>query len=67
MNWYRILTARVKKIASVTFFVNDSHKIAQPKDLLGLSSELANFFYYNSKGIEDFTTNLVQILLVHDV
>tara|TARA_B100000614_G_scaffold262903_1_gene299959 strand:- start:118581 stop:119501 length:921 start_codon:yes stop_codon:yes gene_type:complete len=52
MNWYRILTARVKKIASVTFFVNDSHKIAQPKDLLGLSSELANFFYYNSKSNE---------------
>jgi len=49
MNWYRILTARVKKIASVTFFVNDSHKIAQPKNLLDLCHDLSNFFYHGSK------------------
>jgi len=39
MNWF-------KKIASVTFSISDSHKIAQPMDLMNIASDLVEFVFF---------------------
>jgi len=49
-NWYvNLKFAQFEKVASVTFFVADSHKIAQPKNILDLAHEFTNWSYYGSK------------------
>jgi len=42
MNWF-------KKIASVTFWIEDSDKISQPMNLLDICSDISNFIYYEAK------------------
>ena len=42
MNWF-------KKIASVTFWIDDTDKISQPMNLLDICEDIKNFIYYEAK------------------
>lgn len=49
-SWYKYFKKIASlKTASVTFSLEDSWRIAQPKNLLNLCSDFINFIYYNKK------------------
>ena len=42
MNWFK----KTASVTSVTFSISDSHKIAQPMDLMNISSDLVEFIFF---------------------
>jgi len=50
MNWYKKTT----KFASISFYIEDSHKVAQPTNLLEICFDITKFIYYvkNLKGLK---------------
>ena len=55
MNWYhRLKTSSWLKSASVTFFLDEAYRIAQPKDMLSLCTEMSNFFRKNGLTTQTF-------------
>jgi hypothetical protein len=62
MNWYKLYKSASLKQASITFDLEDSWKIAQPRDLLGLSRDFLNFIHYEAKLANDqFQPNFMNI------
>lgn len=54
MNWYKLIKfSHFLKTASVTFSINDSHRISQPKDLMKLCQDLSIFIHYKAKMIDE--------------
>ena len=49
MKWYQLYKLSALKMASITFSLQDSHKIAQPMTLMNLSSDLVNSIWYKYK------------------
>ena len=47
MNWFKKIA--FKKTASVTFSIEGTYNVAQPMDLLTISSDLINFIFYVKK------------------
>jgi len=50
LNWYK----NIIKLASISFYIEDSHKVAQPMNLLEICFDISKFIYYvkNLKGLD---------------
>lgn len=60
MNWYRLIkTSSLHKIASVTFSLDEAYRIAQPKNILSLCSEMVQFFHKAKIITKTFNPNYI--------